>query len=118
LAVFQSGCPIGRRVKQAMAALPPFPSNEQILHAFAGFFVAETRDRANAQAAVEAFMRSLHEVFGYLSKRLEHAGKGDVCMNGLVILASLSLLFSLSAPELIQQEVARVRQPAVPATPR
>ena len=51
-------------------------------------------------------MNSLHDVFGCLSKRLEEAGKGDVYLNALVIMHSLSLLFSLSAPTLIQTAIA------------
>jgi hypothetical protein len=54
-------------------------------------------------------MQSLHNVFGFLSKRLEQAGSGDVYVNGVVILDSLSLLFSLSAPELIQKAIDESR---------
>jgi len=120
LAVYQSGCPVGRQIKPAMTRLHLFPTNEEILKALAQFFALRARQPRRADAAFPEttrasgdldpeqleFMNSLHDVFGCLSKRLEEAGKGDVYLNALVIMHSLSLLFSLSAPTLIQTAIA------------
>ena len=110
IAFFQSACPIGRRVKPAMARLPPFPKSHEILRCLAVFFALQRRkaDGAPEEERV-GFMTSLHDVFGYLSQRLEGAGTGDAYVNGLTIVDSLSLLFSLSAPELIQDAIAECR---------
>ncbi len=109
-AVFQSGCPIGRKVKPAMTRLPPFPTNDKILQALAIFFALQNRDAdGRVEAEQNEFMNSLHEVFGCLAKRLQHVGTGDAYLNGVVIVDSLSLLFSLSAPELVKNAVSECR---------
>ncbi len=113
LAVFQSGCPIGRKLKPAMARLRPFPTRDEIVQAFAIFFALQqcgrTAGRAEAAERQRDFMQSLHNVFGFLSKRLEQAGRGDAYINGIVIIDSLSLLFSLSAPELVRKAIEESR---------
>jgi len=109
-AVFQSGCPIGRKIKPAMTRLPPFPSNDQILQAIAIFFALQNPDDSGEMREEQiTFMNSLHELFGCLSKRLENVGLGDACLNGVVIVDSLSMLFSLSAPELVQDAISECR---------
>jgi len=106
LAVYQAGCPVGRKIKPAMVRLPAFPSNNEILQALALFFALLSKGESDSLSAEQdAFMQSLHEVFGCLSKRLEDAGKGDVYLNAVVIMHSLSMLFSLSAPELIRTAI-------------
>lgn len=110
LAVFQSACPVGRRVKPTMARLHPFPTNKETLQALAVFFALRSRGGNGALDPEQVqFMKSLHEVFGCLCKRLETAGKGDVYLNAVVVMHSLSLLFSLSAPELIENAIAECR---------
>jgi len=107
LAVYQAGCPVGRMIKPAMIRLPAFPSNQEILQALALFFALQSKGKADdLDAEQDRFMTSLHDVFGFLSKRLEHAGKGDVYLNAVVIMHSLSMLFSLSAPELISKAIS------------
>lgn len=113
LAAFQAGCPVGRKIKPAMTRLAPFPKNNEILQALALFFALQYRDEDSTSSSLHegqvAFMHSLHEVFGCLSKRLENAGRGDVYLNAVVIMHSLSMLFSLSAPELIQDAISEAR---------
>ncbi|MDT8389103.1 MAG: hypothetical protein RRC34_01165 [Lentisphaeria bacterium] len=102
LAVFQYECPIGRAVKPAMSDLPPFPSNDEILDAFARAFEPGLgADTVNLSEEQEIYLEALHDLFGNLSVRLEHLGQGDAHLNGVVILHSLAVLFTLSAPELI-----------------
>ena len=102
LAVFQYECPIGRHVKPTMTDLPPFPSNDQVLHAFACAF-ADHHSPLTKRLPIEPeeLMEQLHDLFGNLCVRLESIGNGDAHVNGVVILHSLAMLFTLSAPELI-----------------
>jgi len=113
LAVYQSGCPVGRKIKPAMTRLHLFPTNNEILQALALYFAFQSRGTSKAPEDLDEeqskFMQSLHDVFGCLSKRLENAGKGDVYLNAVVIMHSLSLLFSLSAPELIKNAISESR---------
>lgn len=102
LAVFQYECPVGRSVKPAMSDLPPFPSNDEILDAFARAFEPGVgTNTVNLSEEQEIYLEALHDLFGNLSVRLEHLGHGDAHLNGVVILHSLAVLFTLSAPELI-----------------
>lgn len=102
LAVFQYECPVGRSVKPAMSELPPFPSNDEILDAFARAFEPGIgTNTVNLSEEQEVYLEALHDLFGNLSVRLEHLGHGDAHLNGVVILHSLAVLFTLSAPELI-----------------
>ncbi|MFO7821346.1 MAG: hypothetical protein R6V56_04750 [Lentisphaeria bacterium] len=102
LAVFQYECPIGRQVKPAMTTLPPFPSNEDILNAFALTFAQSLDQDCNIPSAAQSkIMEDLHDLLGNLCVRLESVGEGDAQLNGIVILHSLATLFTLSAPELI-----------------
>ncbi len=106
LAVFQGGCPVGRQVKPAMARLRPFPSDRDFLEAMALHFAFRKRNNEESGGDFsehEKVMQSLHDLFGCLSKRLENQGEGDVCINAVVIMHSLSLFFSLSAPALIKR---------------
>lgn len=103
LAVFQYECPIGRNVKETMTPLPPFPSNDEILNAFAKAFAEHTHEEnGQLNSEQQAYLEELHELFSSLSARLENVGHGDAHLNGIVILHSLAVLFTLSAPELIR----------------
>lgn len=114
LAVFQSACPVGRPAKLAMARLAPFPDSRDILTALAAFFAE--RGRRDASCGPPAsFMEDLHAVFGCLCRRLEKTCNGDALLNAVVVLHSLSVLFTLSAPELIREAADRL-PPAPPAS--
>jgi len=81
-------------------------NREQIIQAWAVFFALQPKSSEERQGVeYKEYMKALHQVFGCLCKRLETAGEGDVYLNAVVVVQSLSLLFSLSAPELIQQVI-------------
>ncbi|OPZ29161.1 MAG: hypothetical protein BWZ02_01071 [Lentisphaerae bacterium ADurb.BinA184] len=116
LAVFQYECPIGRQIKPALVKLPPFPTSEEILAAFAQAFAAgRTDDEGGLRAEDRAFLESLHDLFGNLSVRLDRIGRGDAHLNGVVILHSLAVLFTLSAPELIRVLSDKAKPAAPPS---
>lgn len=107
LAVFQAGCPLGRQLKPAMVELHPFPPNQEILQALARSFARGLcPDDAGRSETGNDCLQAVHEVLGCLCRRLEHAGSGDVYINAVVILHSLSVLFSLSAPQMVRDSIA------------
>lgn len=111
LAVFQAGCPIGRRLKPLMSRLRPFPRDKDVLDAFAFQFAFSERQawgNGDEQLEHEEIMQRLHTVFGALSRRFERIGQGDVCVNAVVVVQSLSVLFSLSAPKLIRRVMSEL----------
>ena len=111
LAVFQSHCPVGRRIKSAVAKLPPFPRSQELLQALAIFFAlqASLSPGKSTKSEQVKYVQSLHGVFGNLCRRLEKAGNGDAYLNGVVVLHSLSLLFSLTVPELVEAALGECR---------
>lgn len=102
LGAFQYECPIGRKVKDAMTELPPFPQNDEVLEAFTNAFAADSKNGRLTSGEIE-IMDELHDLFGNLSLRLDQVGRGDAHLNGVVILHSLSVYFSLSAPSLLRK---------------
>lgn len=107
LAVFQSRCPVGRKLKPAMRRLPPFPVAEEVLHALAVFFLIEhLRGSSGNEGCVDMdYVRDLHLVFVHLSKRMRDVGKGDAAVNGVIIIDAISQLFAVSAPNLIRKTI-------------
>ena len=103
LAVYQSGCPIGRRLKPAMVGLPLFPTREQVLEALVQFFAAlggEVEERACIG------LDDRHDVFESLARRLEDAGAGDIYVNAVVVQDALAAFCAMTAPELIRRKAA------------
>jgi hypothetical protein len=107
LAVFQGNCPVGGIFRPIMWRMRPFPKREHVLEALALFHVIHSRD-SDDSLAVDAGggvhgVENLHGMFGWLSRRFSTAGAGDVYQNAVVIMDSLSTLYSLVAPELIDR---------------
>ncbi len=109
LGAFQYECPVGRKVKEPMTGLPPFPNNEEIIDAFTRAF-AEHAANGELEADEMELLEQLHDLFGNLSIRLDQIGRGDAHLNGVVILHSLSVLFSLSAPELVHKFIEQEKR--------
>ncbi len=103
LGAFQYECPVGRKIKQPMTELPPFPSSEEILSAFTRAFADHQSDEGGFEKEHTQLLEDLHDLFGNITLRLDQVGQGDAHLNGVVILHSLSMLFSLSAPELVRK---------------
>ena len=104
MAVFQSECPIGRRVKKALEFVPPFPTDSETTRAFALFFAIQQlqqKDKSPTDATKEQiiYLDSLHELFENLSRRVRAITKGDAGVNGVMIYHSIMMLVSLSLPE-------------------
>ena len=108
MAVFQSECPIGRRVKKALEFVPPFPTDQETTRAFALFFAMQqlqqgegTTDDVTKEQII--YLDSLHELFENLSRRVRAITRGDAGVNGVMIYHSLMMLVSLSLPENLEK---------------
>ena len=108
LAVFQSECPIGRRVKKALEFVPPFPTDQETSKAFALFFAMQqlqSMDKGQTKEAQTIYLDSLHELFENLSNRVRLITAGDASVNGVMIYHSLMMLVSLSLPENLEKTI-------------
>jgi hypothetical protein len=107
MAVFQSECPIGRRVKKALEFVPPFPTDQETTRAFALFFAMQQLqgEGKNEDVTKEQiiYLDSLHELFENLSRRVRVITRGDAGVNGVMIYHSLMMLVSLSLPENLEK---------------
>ncbi|MCH2206264.1 MAG: hypothetical protein MK132_10390 [Lentisphaerales bacterium] len=105
MAVFQSECPIGRRVKKALEFVPPFPTDVETTRSFALFFAMQQLQQKGKDVTQEQiiYLDSLHELFENLSKRVRAITKGDAGVNGVMIYHSLMMLVSLSLPENLEK---------------
>ena len=108
MAVFQSECPIGRRVKKALEFVPPFPTDQETTRAFALFFAmqqlqqeGQSSDDVTKEQII--YLDSLHELFENLSRRVRAITRGDAGVNGVMIYHSLMMLVSLSLPENLEK---------------
>ena len=108
MAVFQSECPIGRRVKKALEFVPPFPTDQETTRAFALFFAmqqlqqeGQSSDDVTKEQII--YLDSLHELFENLSHRVRAITRGDAGVNGVMIYHSLMMLVSLSLPENLEK---------------
>ncbi|MCM8537017.1 MAG: hypothetical protein NE334_13850 [Lentisphaeraceae bacterium] len=105
MAVFQSECPIGRRVKKALEFVPPFPTDGETTRAFALFFAMQQLQQTGRDVTKEQiiYLDSLHELFENLSRRVRAITRGDAGVNGVMIYHSLMMLVSLSLPENLEK---------------
>ena len=108
MAVFQSECPIGRRVKKALEFVPPFPTDQETTRAFALFFAMQQLQESGKQTDDVTqeqiiYLDSLHELFENLSRRVRAITRGDAGVNGVMIYHSLMMLVSLSLPENLEK---------------
>jgi hypothetical protein len=105
LAVFQSECPIGRRVKKALEFVPPFPTDGEITRAFALFFAMQQLQQKGRDVTQEQilYLNSMHDLFENLSRRVRAITRGDAGVNGVMIYHSLMMLVSLSLPEHLEK---------------
>ena len=110
LAVFQSECPIGRRIKKALQFVPAFPNDKEISKAFALFFAMQQLKKgmdgkSEVEKEQELYLESLHELFENLCYRVRHITRGDASVNGVMIYHSLMMLVSLSLPEVLEKVI-------------
>ncbi len=110
LAVFQSGCPIGRKMRRAVEFLPPFPDDQEITKSFALHLALEDRrhKRALFEFGKNPIVKDLNELtslFECLSRRIRPITLGDAQVNGVLIYHSLAMMMAISLPEQIQSSL-------------
>ncbi len=115
LAVFQSGCPIGRKMRRAVELLPPFPAAKEIARSFALHLAVEDGKHKRSlfsfgKNKIEKDLEDLTQLFDCLSRRIRPITLGDAQVNGVIIYHSLSMMMAISLPDQIQSAMKEISQ--------
>jgi hypothetical protein len=115
LAVFQSGCPIGRKMRRAVEFLPSFPDDKEIAKAFALHLALEDRKQKRSlfdfgRNTVVKDLDELTRLFECLSRRIRPITLGDAQVNGVLIYHSLAMMMAISLPEQIESALKEISE--------
>ena len=106
IAVFQSACPIGRRARQIIDFIPPFPNKDEVIHAFSLFFaVQKLQNKESSETKDADYLNVLNDLFTKLSHRVQELAQGDAGINGVLIYHSLTMLMSLSLTRQLENKL-------------
>ncbi|WDE98242.1 hypothetical protein PQO03_20715 [Lentisphaera profundi] len=106
IAVFQSACPVGRQARKIIDFIPPFPTKEEVIHAFTLFFAVQKLQNENRDDKKDAdYLNILNDLFTNLSHRVQDFAKGDAGINGVLIYHSLTVLMSLSITKQLEHKL-------------
>lgn len=98
LAVFSSGCPIGREFRPMLNDLRPFSTNEELSKHLVSKTLLKHRGSIDAsREEILSKLEPLREVFSQLCKRLPVDSKGDAMTNAIICLdaATMSIVLDL-----------------------
>ena len=106
IAVFQSACPIGKRARKIIDFIPPFPTKDEVIHAFTLFFAVQKLQNKESDEQKDAdFLNILNDLFTNLSHRVQELAQGDAGINGVLIYHSLTMLMSLSLTRQLENKL-------------
>ncbi len=92
LAVFYSGCPVGRKFKPMLNDLRTFATNQELSRHFIGAFLLKHRGRmAPSKKEIINRMEPVLSVFHHLAKRLSDRSAGDVIANSFLQLEAFAM---------------------------
>ena len=104
LAVFSSGCPVGRQFKPLLKDLRPFATNEELSKHLISKFLLKHRGKIDqCKKDILQQMEPIRVVFSQLSKRLASDTGGDAIANSIVRLDALALNISLYLEEVLNE---------------
>ena len=105
LAVFSSGCPIGRKLRPLVSDLRPFATNNELTRHLISKILLKSRGRMQeARKEVDIHLEPLREVFSKLWKRLDDQPPGgDAVMNSIVRMDAFAMNVSLQVDEILEE---------------
>ena len=106
IAVFQSACPVGREARKIIDFIPPFPTKDEVIHAFTLFFAVQKLQNESRDDKKDAdFLNVLNDLFTNLSHRVQELAQGDAGINAVLIYHSLTVLMSLSITKQLENKL-------------
>lgn len=103
LAVFSSGCPIGKRLRPLLRDMRPFTTNNELTHYLISKLLLRNRGDVNsARRDIKKQLEPLHEVFNKLWSRLDNApSDGDAPTNSIVRMDAFAVNVSLQLDKVL-----------------
>jgi len=103
LAVFSSGCPIGREFRPMLSDLRPFSTNEELSRHIVTKMLLKHRGRLEqSRQQILAMLEPLREVFAKLCKRLPVNSKGDAMANSIISMDAAALAIVLEIDQALE----------------
>jgi hypothetical protein len=105
LAVFSSGCPVGKRLRPLLRDLRPFATNNELTRFLIGKILLKNRGNVEgAREDIKAQVEPLHEVFSRLWKRLDSQPPGgDAVQNSIVRMDAFTMNVSLQLDDILNE---------------
>ncbi len=108
LAVFSSGCPIGKRLRPLLRDIRPFATNNELTrHLIMKMLLKNRGNIEKAKEDIHIQLEPLHEVFNNLWRRLDTAPSGgDAVQNSIVRMDAFTMNVSLQVDEVLEELAA------------
>jgi len=118
LAVFSSGCPVGKEFRPMLSDLRPFSTNEELTRHLVTKMVLKHRGRiADSRQEIVAKLAPLREVFAQLCRRLPVDSKGDAMANSIISVDAATLSIAMGIDEALNELAAEMGWEVVPVSP-
>ena len=116
LAVFSSGCPIGKRLRPLLRDARPFATNKELASHLVGNLLLKNRgDVAQARRDVQQLVEPLHIVFNRLSDRInKQEGSGDAVQNAIICLDAFAVNVSLRIDTVLDEIIKEMGWDKIP----
>ncbi len=108
LAVFSSGCPIGKRLRPLLNDTRPFATNNELTRYLISKILLKNRGNVEkARTDIKDQIEPLHEIFSNLWKRLTaQTSGGDAVQNAIVRMDAFTMNVSLVLDEILEELVS------------
>lgn len=104
IAVFSSGCPIGRRYRGMLRNLRPFATKRELIKHLIGRMVLQHRgELALVEAQKDDFFEPLQVVFKNLSLRISETFSSDAAANSIIRMSAFTMLVPYEIGEALRQ---------------
>ncbi len=105
LAVFSSGCPVGKRLRPLLRDMRPFATNNELTRYLISKILLKNRGVINAaREDIKYQIEPLHEVFSNLWKRMDNQPPGgDAVQNSIVRMDAFTMNVSLQLDEILTE---------------
>ena len=119
LAVFSSGCPIGKRLRPLLRDMRPFTTNNELTHYLISKILLRNRgDVTKARRDIKSQLEPLHEVFNKLWTRLDNAqSDGDAVSNSIVRMDAFAVNVSLQLDQVLDELIEDMGWDSAPELP-
>jgi hypothetical protein len=109
LAVFSSGCPVGKEFRPMLSDLRPFSTNAELSRHLVTKMVLKHRGHIElSRQAIVSKLEPLREVFANLCRRLPVDSKGDAIANAIISVDAATMTIAMDIDEALNDLAAEM----------